>query len=238
MAKKTTKKATKKVATKKVATKKVATKKVATKKVATKKVATKKVATKKVATKKVATKKVAAKKVAAKKAPAKKVAPVKAATKPAPVVLAVGTSAPDFTLLNQDGKEVKLSSLKGQYVVVYFYPRAMTPGCTVQACGLRDAQLDLKKHGIVVLGLSPDKPAALKKFQEKDHLNFDLLSDLDHSVAAAYGSWGQKQFMGKVFDGILRQSFLLDKEGKVLHVMTKVDTKTHAQDVLKFYQSL
>jgi peroxiredoxin Q/BCP len=114
----------------------------------------------------------------------------------------------------------------------------MTPGCTVQACGLRDAQLDLKNHGIVVLGLSPDKPAALKKFQEKDHLNFDLLSDLDHSVAAAYGSWGTKQFMGKVFDGILRQSYLLDKEGKVLHVITKVDTKTHAQDVLKFYQSL
>ncbi len=224
MVKKATKKVTKKVATKKVATKKVATKKVATKKVATKKVATKKVATKKVATKKVATKKVATKK----SVPAKTT----------PTLLAIGNQAPDFTLLNQDGKEVSLSSLKGQYVVVYFYPRAMTPGCTVQACGLRDAELDLKKHGIVVLGLSPDKPAALKKFQERDHLNFDLLSDLDHSVAAAYGSWGTKQFMGKVFDGILRQSYLLDKEGKVLHVITKVDTKSHAQDVLKFYQSL
>ena len=228
MVKKATKKATKKV-TKKV-TKKAPAKK-ATKK-AVKKV-TKKAPAKKV-TKKAPAKKVT-KKVATKKAPAKKAA---APAKAAPAVLAVGSAAPDFTLLNQDGKEVSLSSLKGHYVVVYFYPRAMTPGCTVQACGLRDAQLDLKNHGIVVLGLSPDKPAALKKFQENDHLNFDLLSDLDHSVAAAYGSWGTKQFMGKVFDGILRQSYLLDKEGKVLHVMTKVDTKTHAQDVLKFYQSL
>lgn len=232
MVKKATKKAAKKV-TKKAPAKK-AVKKV-TKKAPAKK-APKKV-TKKV-TKKAPAKKVT-KKVATKKAPAKKAAPVKSApVKAAPAVLAVGSVAPDFKLLNQDGKEVQLSSLKGQYVVVYFYPRAMTPGCTVQACGLRDAQLDLKNHGIVVLGLSPDKPAALKKFQENDHLNFDLLSDLDHSVAAAYGSWGTKQFMGKVFDGILRQSYLLDKEGKVLHVITKVDTKTHAQDVLKFYQSL
>lgn len=232
MVKKATKKAAKKV-TKKAPAKK-AVKKV-TKKAPAKK-ATKKV-TKKV-TKKAPAKKVT-KKVATKKAPAKKAAPVKSApVKAAPAVLALGSAAPDFKLLNQDGKEVQLSSLKGQYVVVYFYPRAMTPGCTVQACGLRDAQLDLKNHGIVVLGLSPDKPAALKKFQENDHLNFDLLSDLDHSVAAAYGSWGTKQFMGKVFDGILRQSYLLDKEGKVLHVITKVDTKTHAQDVLKFYQSL
>lgn len=236
MVKKATKKAAKKV-TKKAPAKKTVkkvTKKAPAKKV-TKKAPVKKAAkkvTKKAPAKK-AVKKVA-RKVAPSSAPVKKAAPAKAA----PAVLAVGATAPDFTLLNQDGKEVKLSSLKGQYVVVYFYPRAMTPGCTVQACGLRDAQLDLKNHGIVVLGLSPDKPAALKKFQENDHLNFDLLSDLDHSVAAAYGSWGTKQFMGKVFDGILRQSYLLDKEGKVLHVITKVDTKTHAQDVLKFYQSL
>lgn len=193
---------------------------------------------KKVATKKVAKKKVATKKVAPKKVAPKKVAKKKVATNAPHSVLSVGTKAPDFKLLNQDGKEVSLSSLAGQYVVVYFYPRAMTPGCTIQACGLRDAEANLKKYGITVLGLSPDKPAALKKFQERDRLNFDLLSDLDHKVALAYGSWGPKQFMGKVFDGILRQSFLLDKAGKVLHVMTKVNTKTHAQDVLDFYQSL
>jgi peroxiredoxin Q/BCP len=167
----------------------------------------------------------------------KKVAP-KPAKKPAPKLPLIGSQASDFNLLNQDGNSIKLSDYRGKFVVVYFYPRAMTPGCTVQACGLRDKKSDLAAHNIVVLGISPDKPAALKKFQEKDGLNFDLLSDVDHKVAAAYGSWGQKQFMGKTFDGILRQSFLLDKEGKIVHIISKVDTKTHAEDVLGFYSKL
>lgn len=186
-------------------------------------------------TKKKVTKKVAKK--VTKKATNKKVTK-KAPSKASPKLPAIGTQAADFSLLNQDGQSVKLSDYRGKYVVVYFYPRAMTPGCTVQACGLRDKKTDLAAHNIVVLGISPDKPAALKKFQERDGLNFDLLSDVDHKVAEAYGSWGQKQFMGKTFDGILRQSFLLDKEGKIVHIISKVDTKTHAEDVLGFYSKL
>ncbi len=219
---------------------KKATKKKAVKKV-TKKAAAKKVTKKKVVKKKAAPKKKAStKKAPAKKAPAKKKAPVAKvpAKKAAPVLPALGSVAPSFTLLNQDGQSVSLESLRGQNVVVYFYPRAMTPGCTVQACGLRDKKTDLAANGIVVLGISPDAPKSLKKFQEKDGLNFDLLSDADHSVAEAYGSWGQKQFMGKTFDGILRQSFLLDKEGRIQHIISKVDTKTHAEDVLGFYSKL
>lgn len=202
--------------------------------------------TKKVSKKKVAKKasKKAAKKTAKKvvKKASKKVAK-KAAKKPAtksakPAALKLGELAPGFTLQDQDGKSVSLSDYRGRYVVVYFYPRAMTPGCTTQACGLRDKKTDLASQGIVVLGISPDKPASLKKFQQRDQLNFTLLSDLDHQVAEAYGSWGQKQFMGRTFDGILRQSFLLDKEGRLLHVINKVDTKTHAEDVLGFYGKL
>jgi peroxiredoxin Q/BCP len=226
------KKATKKKAAPK---KKVATKKAPAKKATKKKAVAKKKAP---ATKKVATKKAAPKK----KAPAKAkpvVAKAKSPAKKAPAALpALGSVAPAFTLHNQDGKSVSLDSFRGQNVVVYFYPRAMTPGCTVQACGLRDKKTDLVAHGIVVLGISPDAPKSLKKFQEKDGLNFDLLSDADHKVAEAYGSWGQKQFMGKTFDGILRQSFLLDKEGRIAHIISKVDTKTHAEDVLGFYSKL
>jgi peroxiredoxin Q/BCP len=208
------------------------TKKKATKKVAKKKGAKK--ATKKTPAKKAPAKKKPAKKAPAKKAPAKKVA----AKKAAPNLPAIGSVAPSFSLLNQDGQRVSLESFRGKNVVVYFYPRAMTPGCTVQACGLRDSKSSLEESGIVVLGISPDKPEALKKFQARNGLNFDLLSDVDHKVALAYGSWGQKQFMGKTFDGILRQSFLLDKEGKILHIISKVDTKTHAEDVLGFYSKL
>lgn len=201
------------------------------KKVTKKKVAKK--VTKKVAKK--VTKKKATNKVAAKKSAAPKKTAIKKAS---PRLPAIGSVAPDFNLKDQDGKAVTLASFRGKYVVVYFYPRAMTPGCTVQACGLRDSEKALAQNHIVVLGISPDQPAALKKFQARDNLNFTLLSDPDHHVAEAYGSWGQKQFMGKTFDGILRQSFLLDKEGKILNIITKVDTKTHAEDVLGFYQKL
>lgn len=226
------KKATKKKAVKKV-TKKAPAKKATKKKVAPNKKAP--------AKKKVVAKKAAPKmKAPAKKAPAKKnaVAPKAQAKKVAPALPALGSVAPGFTLQNQDGQSVSLESFRGQNVVVYFYPRAMTPGCTVQACGLRDKKTDLAANGIVVLGISPDAPKSLKKFQEKDGLNFDLLSDADHKVAEAYGSWGQKQFMGKTFDGILRQSFLLDKEGRIVHIISKVDTQSHAEDVIGFYSKL
>lgn len=225
--KKVAKKAAKKV-TKKVATKKVATKKVATKKVATKKTATKKVATKKAAPKK-ATKKVTPKKAAPKKQSAEV---VKAPT------LQIGDIAPDFTLLDQNGKEVSLHDFKGMNVLVYFYPKAMTPGCTVQACELTKSESKLKDAEIVVLGISADPVKSLKKFEEKEKLNFTLLSDPDHKVIESYGSWGPKKFMGREYDGIHRQSFLIGKDGKIVGVMHQVNTKTHHDDVLNFFKNL
>jgi peroxiredoxin Q/BCP len=180
-------------------------------------------------------KKVSKKKVVKKKAePKKMVKKTLKKTKPPEI----GSLAPIFELLDQDSKEVSLESFKGKFVLVYFYPRAMTPGCTVQACGLRDQKKTLTSAGVVVLGISPDKPASLKKFQERDKLNFDLLSDADHKVALSYGSWGEKKFMGRTFDGILRQSFLIDKQGKIAYVMSKVNTKTHADDILKVLENL
>ena len=182
--------------------------------------------TKKPVKKKVTTKKVESKKVAA---------PVKKAKVTA---LSIGEVAPDFTLLDQNGSKVSLHDFKGSNVVVYFYPRAMTPGCTVQACGLRDSASKLKEHHIVVLGISADPVKKLKQFEIKDKLNFTLLSDEDHKVCEAYGSWGLKKFMGKEFMGILRQSFFINKEGRIVHIMNKVETKTHHDDVLNFFKNL
>lgn len=217
MAKKTTKKATKKV------TKKTAKK-------VTKKIA-KKVAKK--VTKKVA--KNAAKKTS--KKAVKKAAPKKQSAAVISQTLKVGDTAPDFTLPDQNGNKVSLHDFKGKNVVVYFYPKAMTPGCTVQACSLRDAKAELAANDIVVLGISADPVKSLKKFEEKDKLNFTLLSDESKEVIKAYGSWGTKQFMGRTFDGILRQSFLINGDGKVVHVMNKVDTKSHHDDVLNFFKN-
>jgi peroxiredoxin Q/BCP len=227
------KKATKKV-TKKVAKK---TAKKVTKKAVKK--AAKKV-TKKVAAKKPAKK--AAKKAAPKKA-VKKTAPTKAPKKQSAGVvkgptLQPGDVAPDFTLLDQNGKEVSLHDFKGMNVVVYFYPKAMTPGCTVQACELRNSESKLKDAEIVVLGISADPVKSLKKFEEKEKLNFTLLSDPEHKVIESYGSWGPKKFMGREYDGIHRQSFLINKEGKIAGVFHQVNTKTHHDDVLNFFKSL
>lgn len=178
-------------------------------------------------------KKVATKKVVKKVAPKKEKAEViKLAS------LDIGDKAPEFTLEDQNGKKVSLKSFKGQHVLVYFYPRAMTPGCTVQACSLRDSESKLNKEGIVVLGISPDPVKKLKAFEIKDKLNFTLLSDPDHQVAEAYHSWGPKKFMGREYDGILRQSFLIDGKGKIVHVMHKVNTKTHHDDILKIFKNL
>ena len=197
-------------------------------------------ATKKVAKK--VTKKAPAKKTVkkvAKKAPVKK-APVKKQS--ASVIkshtLKPGDTAPDFTLHDQNGKPVSLHDFKGMNVVVYFYPKAMTPGCTVQACEIRNSDQKLKDSEIVVLGISADPVKKLKQFEEKQHLNFTLLSDESRQVIEAYGSWGLKKFMGREFMGILRQSFLIDKTGKIVHVMHKVDTKTHHQDILNFFKNL
>lgn len=146
--------------------------------------------------------------------------------------LAANDVAPAFSLLNQAGVTVSLADFLGQRVVLYFYPRAMTPGCTVQACGLRDVQAELVKHNAVALGISPDKPASLAKFTERDQLNFTLLSDPDHQVAEAYGVWGLKKFMGRESMGILRTTFIIGVDGKIEQVMRKVKTKTHHDDVL------
>jgi peroxiredoxin Q/BCP len=150
----------------------------------------------------------------------------------------IGAAAPAFTLKNQDGEKVSLKDFKGQNVVVYFYPKAMTPGCTTQACGIRDSKKELAKEKIVVLGISPDPVEKLHKFIEKEKLNFNLLSDEDHTIADKYGSWGPKKFMGKEYDGILRQSFLINKEGKLVQIMSKVNTKTHHEDIIEAFKSL
>lgn len=146
---------------------------------------------------------------------------------------ALGAPAPEFSLQDQHGNTVSLAQFRGsKQVLVYFYPKAMTPGCTVQACGLRDVKGELDALDTVVLALSPDSVKSLKKFAERDGLNFTLLSDADHAVAEQYGVWGMKKFMGREFMGILRTSFLIDKQGRLVHVMDKVTTKTHHDDVL------
>jgi peroxiredoxin Q/BCP len=147
-------------------------------------------------------------------------------------VVEQGDAAPDFTLPNQDGDPVKLSELRGQPVVLYFYPKADTPGCTTQACGIRDHRADYERAGARVVGVSPDPVAAVKKFAEKYTLDFELLADEDHSVAELYGVWGEKKMYGKTYMGVQRATFLIDPEGKVAKVFPKVSPKTHDEVVL------
>ncbi|MBT1065143.1 thioredoxin-dependent thiol peroxidase [Bowmanella sp. Y26] len=148
-----------------------------------------------------------------------------------------GQAAPTFTLPDQDGNAVSLSELRGKKVLVYFYPKAMTPGCTVQAQCLRDSKNALDKHNVVVLGISPDPVKRLPKFIEKEGLNFTLLSDEDHAVADAFGVWGPKKFMGREFDGIHRISFLIDEQGQIEKVFDKFKTKDHHEVVLDYLAS-
>ncbi|MDO6708454.1 thioredoxin-dependent thiol peroxidase [Photobacterium sp. 1_MG-2023] len=148
--------------------------------------------------------------------------------------LTAGTPAPDFTLLNQEGEPVSLNDFKGKKVLAYFYPKAMTPGCTVQACGLRDSKAELDALNVVVLGISIDPVKRLPKFIERDNLNFTLLSDEDHAVAEQFGVWGEKKFMGKVYDGLHRISFLINEEGMIEHVFNKFKTKDHHDVVLNY----
>jgi peroxiredoxin Q/BCP len=148
-------------------------------------------------------------------------------------MLAEGDPAPDFTLLDQDGKEATLSDLRGETVVVYFYPRADTPGCTTQACGIRDRGAEYREAGARVIGISPDEPAALGKFAGKYDLDFTLLGDPDHAVADAYGAWGEKSMYGKKYMGMLRSTFIVDPDGKIARVFPKVQPKKHDALVLK-----
>jgi thioredoxin-dependent peroxiredoxin len=139
--------------------------------------------------------------------------------------LAVGDKAPAFTLEDQNGKKVKLSDAKGKRVVVYFYPKADTPGCTTQSCNLRDAFPLLKKLKAVVYGISPDPPAKQKKFDDKYGLGFPLLADTEHKVAEAFGVWGEKSLYGRKFMGIVRSAFVIDEKGELAGVFYKVSPK-------------
>ncbi|MGE0172362.1 MAG: thioredoxin-dependent thiol peroxidase [Oligoflexales bacterium] len=147
----------------------------------------------------------------------------------------VGNLAPQFSLQDQNDETVSLKDFKGKSpVLVYFYPKAMTPGCTVQACSIRDSFAAFKKAKVAVVGVSIDTPDRLKKFEEKEDLNFTLLSDADHAVSEKYGVWQKKKNYGKEYLGIVRTSFLVGKDGKLLHVFENVKTKTHHQDVLDY----
>ena len=148
--------------------------------------------------------------------------------------LEIGSEAPNFSLPNQDSELVSLNSFRGQNsVLLYFYPKAMTPGCTTQACGIRDSIDQFERNGAKVLAVSPDTPDKLKKFVDKEALNFILLSDSDHAVAESYGAWGLKKFMGKEYMGILRYTYLIDINGRIKHIMKNVKTKTHHKDSLQ-----
>jgi peroxiredoxin Q/BCP len=139
--------------------------------------------------------------------------------------LKVGDKAPLFTLLDQNGEKTLLNKLKGKKVVVYFYPRADTPGCTTQSCALRDAEPDLAKLDAEVIGISPDTPAKLKKFDDKYSLGFTLLADEDHAVSEAWGVWAEKVNYGKKYMGIVRSAFVVDEKGKLAGVFYKISPK-------------
>jgi peroxiredoxin Q/BCP len=147
-------------------------------------------------------------------------------------VIEEGKPAPDFELTSDSGETVRLSELRGRQVVLYFYPKDDTPGCTTQACGIRDAYEEFEREGAVVLGVSPDDEASHVKFREKYHLPFALLADKGHRVADDYGVWGPKKYMGKTYEGIERSTFVIDTDGTVKRVMRKVKPATHADDVL------
>jgi peroxiredoxin Q/BCP len=144
-----------------------------------------------------------------------------------------GQEAPDFTLPDQDGNEVTLSELRGQPVVLYFYPKSDTPGCTTQAYGIRDHRADYERSDAKVLGVSPDTVTAQRKFADKYGLDFTLLADENHEVADLYGVWGEKKMYGKTYMGVQRATFVIDSDGKVAKVFPKVSPKTHDELVLE-----
>jgi thioredoxin-dependent peroxiredoxin len=148
-------------------------------------------------------------------------------------MLETGDRAPSFALPDQDGKEVKLSDLKGETVVLYFYPRADTPGCTTQACGVRDRSADYRAAGARVIGVSPDTVDSVKKFADKFDLDFTLLADADHAVAEKYGTWVEKSMYGKKYMGVQRATFIIGPDGKIARAFPKVSPKTHDEVVLK-----
>ena len=147
-------------------------------------------------------------------------------------MLSEGDQAPDFTLQNQDGEDVSLADHAGRTVVLYFYPKADTPGCTTQACSIRDRADDYAQAGVKVIGVSPDPVVKVRKFHDKRDLNFTLLADADHAVCELYGVWVQKSMYGKTYMGAQRATFIIDADGCIRHVIPKASPKTHDDDVL------
>lgn len=151
---------------------------------------------------------------------------------------AIGDAAPDFTLSASGGRTVSAASLKGQPYLLYFYPKASTPGCTTQACGIQEALPALGKTGLTVIGVSPDAMAPIEKFAKKYDLTFPLASDPEHQLAEAYGTWVEKQFMGRRYMGFERSSFLVDKDGRIAAIWRKVKPEAHAAQVLEAAKGL
>jgi peroxiredoxin Q/BCP len=150
------------------------------------------------------------------------------------MTLNINDKAPDFTLQDENGKEISLKSLRGKVVVLYFYPRADTPGCTIEACAFRDTYKQMQKTGAVLLGASPDTPKAQKKFQEKFNLPFSLLADADKKLADSYGVLQEKNMYGKKVMGIVRTTFIIGPTGKIQHIFPKVKAAGHAEEVLAY----
>lgn len=150
----------------------------------------------------------------------------------APPPLDIGLKAPDFELPDQDNNLFSLSAQQGKWVVIYFYPKALTSGCTVQACGVRDHHAEWAETGAVVVGISADPIEQLSKFRAKEALDFPLLADTDHAVCAIYGTWQEKSMYGRTYWGVSRTTYIIDPAGRIAHVIPKVNPKTHAADVL------
>jgi peroxiredoxin Q/BCP len=148
-----------------------------------------------------------------------------------------GIQAPDFTLLDESGIERKLTEYTGKPIVLYFYPKDDTPGCTAEACNFRDDYSAYEKAGVVILGVSPDTPSSHTKFKNKFDIPFTLLSDIDHKVCDMYGTWGPKKFMGKSYEGVLRTTFLISEEGKIIKVFENVKPAAHSQEVMEALES-
>jgi len=172
-----------------------------------------------------------AKKATEKKETPKKAAPKKAKFEAHSTSLKEGMKAPEFSGLNQESKEFSLKDYSGKKIILYFYPKDDTPGCTAEACSLQDNLNVLKKEGYEVVGVSPDDVKSHKKFADKFKLNFNLLADTEKQTLKAYDVWGKKMFMGRVFDGVIRTTFIIDEQGIIKHVIKAVDTKDHATQI-------
>lgn len=150
--------------------------------------------------------------------------------------ITAGMAAPDFTLLDDNGKYVTLSSLRGQKIILYFYPKDDTPGCTTEACHFRDDYAEYEKLGVKILGISPNTVQSHGKFKSKYQLPFTLLADPDHKVCEMYGVWGRKKFMGKEFDGVFRTTFIIDQKGVIEKVYKNVKPEPHSQEILSNFK--